>query len=366
VRRKRIQLLFLILLTIFALYLSYLIARPFLTSIVLAAVLAIAMQPLLARLRRRLSRGSAALLATLLVVFAVLLPASWMGNRIAHEAAGLYSSLEEQQAEQGSWRQYLSGLLDVPLNWVAARTGVPQQQLKNEVMSRMRDASAAALNWGKSLAVNIGSMIFSLAIVLVTLFFLLRDGEGFRAKIGFLLPIGADRYQRLTQVVEESIAANVYGVFAVAAAQGVLGLIGYLIAGLPSVMLWALMTGLFSVVPVVGTASVWGAGCLYLVVIGSWGKAVFLLLYGLGVISMADNIVRPWVFSGRVRLHSLLVLFSLLGGVEAFGVVGLFIGPIVVSVTMALMQMLGEERAAWERAAEGTDISSIHHDEAIF
>jgi predicted PurR-regulated permease PerM len=364
-RRQRIQLLFLILLTVFTLYLSYLIARPFLTAIVIAAVLAVAMQPACVEMRKRMSKGSAAMAATLLVLFAVLLPSIWVGNTVAHEVAQVYDSLNQQQAQQGSWREYVNALLDRPLGWIATHTGVPQDRLKTEVMSGVRDLSAGVLQWAKSLVVNIGAILVDLVIVLVTLFFFLRDGERFRKKIGSLLPIASDRYQQLVDIINESITANVYGVLAVAVAQGLLGLIGYLIAGLPSVMLWSLMTGLSSMVPVLGTACVWGVGCLYLLLIGSWGKAIFLLAYGAGVISMADSVVRPWVLSGRVQLHSLLILFSLLGGAAAFGVVGLFLGPIVVSVTMALLQMLREEQAGWEDGLELGEANPSGRDEGI-
>jgi predicted PurR-regulated permease PerM len=88
---------------------------------------------------------------------------------------------------------------------------------------------------------------------------------------------------------------------------------------------------------------------VYLLVIGSWGKAIFMVAWGAGVISTADNIVRPVVLSGRVKLHTLLIFFSLLGGVRAFGIIGLFTGPIIISVAMALLKILEEERLEWER-----------------
>jgi predicted PurR-regulated permease PerM len=111
------------------------------------------------------------------------------------------------------------------------------------------------------------------------------------------------------------------------------------------------MTALFSMIPVAGAAVVWGAGVIYLGITGHWGKALFLLVYGTGIISMADNIIRPLVLSGRVKLNALLIFFSLLGGVQVFGIIGLFVGPVTVSVTMALVTMLTEERAAWAQAA---------------
>jgi predicted PurR-regulated permease PerM len=183
--------------------------------------------------------------------------------------------------------------------------------------------------------------------MLLTLFFLLRDGEYIRERIGSILPIEPHRYEQLVDTISASIAANLYGVLAVAAAQGALGAIGYTIAGLPSVMLWSVATAIFSMIPLAGAASVWVIASIYLLATGSWGKAIFMVCWGAGLISTADNVVRPLVLSGRVKLHTLLIFFSLLGGVRAFGIIGLFIGPIIVSVAMALVKILEEERQQW-------------------
>jgi predicted PurR-regulated permease PerM len=122
-------------------------------------------------------------------------------------------------------------------------------------------------------------------------------------------------------------------------------------------MLWAVMTALFSILPAVGAAAVWGVGVIYLGITGHLGKALFLLVYGTGVISVADNVIRPLVLSGRVKLNALLVFFSLLGGVQAFGIIGLFVGPIIASVAIALLTILTEERAGWEHPSdEGSTI----------
>lgn len=361
-RDKRLSLIFLVLVTAATLYLSFLIARPFLTPIVTAMLLAIAIYPLFLRLGRHIrNRSAAALLATLVVLLAILLPTVLIVNKLARETTELYGWFNQQKSLEGGWREYAGSLIDPPLDWVASRTGMSQQQLKQAALERLQNVSAALLDWAKSLAVNIGGTILNTVIMLLTLFFLLRDGEWIRERIGSILPIEAHRYQQLVETISASIAATMYGVLAVAVAQGTLGAIGYSIAGLPSVMLWSVATALFSMVPLAGAASVWVVASIYLIAIGHWGKAIFMVAWGAGVISTADNIVRPLVLSGRVKLHTLLIFFSLLGGVRAFGIIGLFIGPIIVSVAMALLKILEEERLEWERSStvtrtgEGTD-----------
>jgi predicted PurR-regulated permease PerM len=351
-RDKRLSLIFLLLVTAVTLYLSFIIAQPFLTAIITATLLAIAIHPLFLRLRRVIrNRNGAALLTTLLVMVALVLPAVLIVETLAHETTALYGWLNEQKSLEGGWREYLGSLIEPPLQWAASLTGVSEQQLRQATLDRLQSVSTALLNWAKSLVVNIGETIVDTVIMLLTLFFLLRDGERIRRRIGSILPIEGRRYEQLVETISASITANIYGVLAVSLAQGTLGVIGYTIAGLPSVMLWGVATALFSMIPLAGGASVWIVATIYLIATGHWGKAIFMVAWGAGVISTADNIVRPLVLSGRVKLHTLLIFFSLLGGVRAFGIIGLFTGPIIVSVAMALLEILEEERLEWERSS---------------
>jgi predicted PurR-regulated permease PerM len=351
-RGKRLSVLLLVVLTAATLYLSFIIARPFLTPIITATLLAIAINPLFIRISRYIrNRSGAAVLATVLVLIAIVVPAVLIVNTLAHETMALYGWLNEKQSLEGGWREYVGSLVHRPLEWVAARTGMSQQQLQQTALDRLQNVSAALLNWAKSLVVNIGETIIDTVIMLLTLFFLLRDGERIRDRIGAILPIEPRRYQQLIETISVSIAANMYGVLAVSLAQATLGAIGYAIAGLPSVMLWSAATAVFSMIPLAGAASVWVVASIYLMAAGNWGKAVFMLAWGAGVISTADNIVRPVVLSGRVKLHTLLIFFSLIGGVKAFGIIGLFVGPIIVSVAIALLKILEEERLEWEHGS---------------
>lgn len=355
-RAKTLSLLFLVLFTGVTVYLSLLIAWPFLTPILTATLTAIAIYPLFLRLARRIpSRSAAALIATLLVLVAILAPSVLIVNMLAQETTALYAWLNEQKTLQGGWREYVGHLVDPALEWAAGRTGISQEQLRQAALDRLQTVSTALLNWAKSLVVNVGETIVDTVIMLLTLFFLLRDGEWIRDRLGSILPIEQRRYEQLIDTISASISANLYGVLAVAVAQGTLGAIGYTLAGLPSVILWSVATAIFSMIPLAGAASVWTVASLYLLATGSWGKAIFMAAYGAGVISTADNIVRPLVLSGKVKLHTLLIFFSLLGGVKAFGIIGLFLGPIIVSVATALLKILEEERLEWQRPAGRDD-----------
>lgn len=347
-RAKKLSRIFLLLMTAVALYLSWKIARPFLTPILAASLLAIALFPLKDKLEIKLRNPTlTALLVTAIFLVVVLVPMVLIVNLAAHEIIQVYDQLNEKQSSEGGWTEFAKGLLDPPIDWMAQKTGVSRPELRQEAMSRLKALGAAMLGWARSLAINLGQTLIHLVTMLVTLFFFLRDGERIRDRLGELMPIEAHRYQELISTISASITANVYGVLLVAIAQGMLGAIGYLIAGLPSVVLWSIATAIVSMVPVFGSAFVWVPACAYLAIIGSWGHALFLLAWGAGVIGSADNIVRPLVLRGKVKLNTLLIFFSLLGGVEAFGVLGIFLGPIIISVSMALLRMTVEERAEW-------------------
>ena len=347
---KRLAFGFLLLLTAAALYLSFLIARPFLGAIITATLLAVAVYPLFTLLLRFVGKRSAAALLTTVAVFGMLLvPAAFLVNTLAAETKALYGWLSDQSSGDAGWGEYFTRVSERPFAWIEGKTGVSRAQLRSTAVDRLQDASAELLDWAKSLALNITTTIANTFAMLFTLFFLLRDGPAILRRVGSLLPLKPQRYEQLLKTIFDSIVANFYGVLAVALAQGGLGALGYWIAGLPNLMLWTVMTALLSTVPLVGATIVWAPAAIYLGATGHWGKALFMAIYGAGVISMADNVVRPLVLSGRVKLNTLLIFFSLLGGVKAFGVIGLFVGPIIVSVAMALLTILTEERAEWER-----------------
>ena len=114
------------------------------------------------------------------------------------------------------------------------------------------------------------------------------------------------------------------------------------ILGLPSPVLWGVVTALFSLIPLIGSAAVWGPALIILAVSGHWVKALILLGLGAGLIGQVDSLVRPYVISERANLNTLAVFFALLGGVNAFGVMGLFIGPVALSFTIVVLEMLHE------------------------
>ena len=156
-------------------------------------------------------------------------------------------------------------------------------------------------------------------------------------------PHHKDQKKRFIEETQSSIQANVVGVLTVAVVQGSLLGIGFWLLGIPSPILWALVTSACSLVPMAGAAFVWVPGTVYLLLIGSWIKGLILLGWGAGVVSLSDNIIRPWVISDRLKLSPIMLLFALLGGVEMFGPLGIFLGPMIFSIASSFGRMLRSE-----------------------
>ena len=342
-RKQAATAVFLLVLTVIALYFSYVIASPFLSPIFLALMLAIVFYPVHEQIQVRLrSRNGSALLSTVLVLLAFLVPATGLGIVISREATDLYQLLNQRSTEQGGWNPYVMHAMERLLNQIGQYVDLSQLDLRGSIMRWLEQISRYLLSWGAHVVGNFISFLGNAVVAFFTLFFLFREGGSTKDYVAAILPLTRDQVERLFTGISNSIVANVYGVLAVGASQGVLASLAFWALGLPSPVLWGVVTALFSLIPLIGSAAVWGPAVIILAVSGHWGKALILLGLGAGVIGQVDSLVRPYVISERAKLNTLLVFFALLGGVKAFGVMGLFIGPVVLSFTLVVLEMLRE------------------------
>jgi predicted PurR-regulated permease PerM len=159
-----------------------------------------------------------------------------------------------------------------------------------------------------------------------------------------LLPLPPGRLEELAGIVHKGIVNNIYGMFAVGVVQGILTALGFWVTGLRAPLLWGVVAMIFSFVPLVGPILVWLPGAVFLALYADWGKAILLVLWGAVLVSGADYLIRPKFAGGGKDANTLLVLLSFFGGVKAFGVIGIFVGPVVLSLIIALLRMVREER----------------------
>jgi predicted PurR-regulated permease PerM len=161
-----------------------------------------------------------------------------------------------------------------------------------------------------------------------------------------LVPLAAERKERLAHHMGDVTRAVVFGTLATSILQGISVAIGFALAGLPSPIVFGVLSAVVSVLPVGGTAFVWGPGAAWLLATGHTGAGVFLLIWGTLIVGLADNLLRPLLISGRSEVPTLAVFIGVLGGLAAFGMVGMFLGPIVISLAVALVRFADESLAS--------------------
>jgi predicted PurR-regulated permease PerM len=287
--------------------------------------------------------GARALLSTLITVLLTVIPLVFLLLAISNELTGLYQSLAAKSAGAGGIVPYLLHGSERLSSWATQRFAIPALDLRGFLLSRVESISSSLLHFSANLANNIFSLVTNALIALVVLFFLFRDGDRLVAKLMEFLPMDPARISELQTRVTTTVNTNFYGNFVVGALQGTLTGISFWALGIDSPVLWGIAAALFSLVPFVGTAIVWGPAAIMLLLTGHVWKGVILLGLGTAVIGTIDNIVRPLIVHKGVRLHPILVFFSLLGGLRLFGVLGLFVGPVIVSVTAALLEMFKQD-----------------------
>jgi predicted PurR-regulated permease PerM len=212
-----------------------------------------------------------------------------------------------------------------------------------------------------SAGIGTANFLLKLALMLYIAFFLIRDGRVLVEKMVYTLPLGDERERMLFQKFAEVARATVKGNLVVAMVQGALGGIIFWLLGLPAPLLWGVVMAVLSLIPAVGAGLVWLPAAIYLYAVGQWISATVLLAYGVTVIGLADNILRPILVGRDTKLPDWMVLLSTLGGLSLFGINGFVVGPLVAVLFIAFWQIFGREfktESDREAAAEPSDPES--------
>jgi predicted PurR-regulated permease PerM len=341
---KRTTIIFLATLVILVLGLAVMITRPFLQPFAFAVILAVVFFPIHERVLRAFKRrrAIASLISTLAVMLLFGVPAFIIVTLGANEAMTAAHYLTRRSAEEGGFTLFLINLAAGPLHFIGRWVDLSKYDVHGIINSNAQKVSVGLVGVGAAVLSNLARFAVNALITFVILFFLFREGKEWAYRTGKLTPLSDVQVARLYQNISDTIIANVYGILSVGFAQGLLTGIAMKIVGMPSALLLGLGAGLCSIIPVVGSAIVWVPVALYLLFEAAVWKGIFLLIWGTVIVSSIDNLIRPWVISGRVELHPFVLLFFILGGVEAFGFIGLFLGPVVASVLAALFVMLRE------------------------
>lgn len=319
--------------------LCILIAWPFIGAITWALTLAILFSPLHARVEKIVTHPNiAALLSTAIVAVVVVVPAGFVVERLISEAGSGIQSLQAR-VESGE----LQALIDshpalAPLGiWIDRQFDLPSMM-------------AGVASWLSSLgAIFVQWSLLQVVEVLVTfylLFYFLRDRVAAKTLIISWLPLTRLESEHLLRRIAETVHATVYGTLAVAAVQGTLGGLMFWVLGLPTPLLWGLVMGLLSIVPVLGAFVVWIPAAILLILNGSWLRALILAGWGGIVVGGIDNVLRPIFVGNRLRLHTIPAFISIVGGLLLFGAPGFILGPLAATMTMLVVEFWTRNEAS--------------------
>jgi len=319
------------------------VLRPFVVPLIWGAILSYVSWPLQQRIVRavRGRNGLAALLTTILVTLAIVVPLAWLVLMVRVEAVNGYAKVQTFLASKPSLPPALH---DLP--WIGAWAQNMLEQLSADPTA-IREQLVMTLEQSSievsKLIGGVGRNVAKLFFAVLSMFFLLRDGPRLvREARAILEGILGPRVHDYLDAIGATTQAVVYALILGAIAQGTVAGIGYFFAGVEAPVLMGAITVLIALIPF-GAPLVWGSLALWMLINGHLGHGIFLMIWGLLIVSWVDNLVRPMVISNATRMPFLLVVFGVLGGVLAFGLVGLFIGPVLLAVSLAIWREWLEE-----------------------
>jgi len=329
---------------------------PFIASVFWAMVLAILFAPLNRRLLRRMPMwpNFAAFLTLLATVLMALLPLIWVGRSVLSEVFLLYQQVQMGRLGMGErFEQVYDGLPDMAKQWLASLGFDDIVAVKAQISL----VSAQVVRFVGNHALNIGQNTFmllvELAIMLYLLFFLLRDGGKLADLVRQAMPLEDHPKEQFLGKLATVVRATIKGNVAVAVAQGFLGGMIFWLMGIQSATLWGTLMAVLSLLPAVGAGLVWGPVAIYFFATGSIGSAVLLASYGVFVIGMVDNVLRPLLVGKDVKMPDYLVLISTLGGLVLFGLSGFIAGPLIAALFLVAWDLFMAIESSQDKSQRG-------------
>ena len=323
------------------LYFLYRVVAPFLSAMTWAAVLTIFFFPVHRRVCERLPGSSGpALLSVLLVLILLVAPVAWLAPAFISEAAEAIGNLPMEQITETLKRGAAA---------IDARLPEGAGSVEDMTAEAVRSIRGRLGEWSAFVASNVAEFFLDFVVLVLTMFYLFRDG---RRAVGFLRevsPFGGDRHDRMVREAIDMISVTISSGFVTAAVQGILCGVGFAALGLPSPILWGVVTALVAFLPLIGAWMVWLPAGAALLLEGQTGRGIALLAIGALAVSTVDNVLRPVLIADRSQLNGLLVFVSVLGGIKAFGLLGVVLGPLVTATAVGLLtgyrEALGESQS---------------------
>ncbi len=332
-----------------ALFACYQLLAPYINSIVLAFILSLLMSPLHEKIANKLPShpNIAALLSCTVLTVIIVIPLLFVFSAIVQQGTVLSQNIYNWVSHDGIQTAFNHPWVTSSVNWVNQYLpfdSISPQEIAQRLAKFVSGFGTHLVGISAKILGDATSFLLDFFLMLFVLFFLLRDHDRIIHIIRHILPFSRSQEDRLFEQVEKVSKSAVMGSFLTALAQGIAGGIGMGITGFPMLFCGTMMA-FASFIPVVGTALVWIPSSLYLFVTGETSWAIFLALWSMILVGSIDNFLRPLLMQGSNGMNTLMIFFSLLGGIQLFGLIGLLYGPLIFAITMVLFNLYEEEFA---------------------
>lgn len=324
-----------------------LVVSSFFGALLWAALAAILFQPLFQRLLARWPerRNRAAAVALLIITIAVVIPALIVTSMVVDQAASVYNQMRSGQINFASYFEQIHNALPMRLQRMLDSAGFGSFDRAQEQISQAVSNSASILARSAfSIGANAAAFLLAFGVGLYVTFFLLRDGDGLGQAIVRALPLEPNVAARLADKFVSVARATIKGSVVVALVQGALGAITFWIVGLPAALLWGVLMAIAALLPAIGPTIIWAPVAVYLLATGAIWQALVVIVSGVVVIGLADNILRPMLVGRDTGIPDWLVLVTTLGGVELLGLSGIVVGPLAGALFITGWSILTEQR----------------------
>jgi predicted PurR-regulated permease PerM len=333
------------LLTLLLLYAAFRIIWPFMTAILIGAILVTLTFGIFRRLRARF-RGSSNKAATVMllgITFVLVIPTLILVTLLVQQANVVVEKLQSGDAQAMVKRIDVERVL-APVRRIAPNFDPKTLSPERFLLPALQQVPGWMARHGGALLGGLAGLLIGFALVLLSMYFFYTSGEAIVRQISLLSPLPKKYDREFGERFKDVIDATFRGQVFTGIAQGAMTAIGLAIAQVPGAGFWGAVAAILSLIPMVGAAAVWVPASIYLVISASmgarpWWQAIFMIAWGAIPVSLVDNIVRPWAMRGKAQLPAIPLLFAVLGGMQAFGFVGLVIGPLVFSLLMSIVEI---------------------------
>lgn len=327
-------------------YLLFLILQPFLVPLAWAIVVTVVSYGGYERLAPRIGRRTAAVVMTVGIAVILVAPAILLMMGFVRQGVEAVKALQSGVA---------AGHFDwVNRVWERVQERIPgtsQEDLPTTINHYGEVVAGFVAARIGSILKNTAEFLFHLGVMLLGVFYFLLDGRRIAERLEEVLPFEGSHRERMIAEARELILASVTSSLAAAAAHGVLGGIAFALTGIKTPIFWGVMMAFFSFVPVVGSAMIWAPASVSLMVSGHLGRGILLAVICAVIVSAVDNVIRPWLISGRAEMGGLVIFIAVLGGITVFGLLGIVLGPIIVAMAASLLDVYAPGTPAGEAAS---------------